>query len=131
MGEDPGQVGAQQLDDDSQKSAQQLRVEIEETRGELGDTVEALAAKTDVKTRARDRADELKRTAEQKKQRLRAKVGRSSTTDDDAAVTATGETNGRSAVEQMKGAVRENPVPTAALAAFIGGVAFGRMISRP
>jgi Protein of unknown function (DUF3618) len=131
MGQDPGQVGAQQLDDDSQKSAQQLRVEIEETREELGDTVEALAAKTDVKTRARERADELKRTAEQKKQRLLAKVGRSSTTDDEAAVTATGETNGRSAVEQMKGAVRENPVPTAALAAFIGGVAFGRMISRP
>ena len=32
---------------------EQLREEIEQTRAELGGTVEALAAKTDVKTRAR------------------------------------------------------------------------------
>jgi len=47
MGEDPREVGAQQLDD-SQKTPEQLRAEIDETREDLGDTVEALAAKTDV-----------------------------------------------------------------------------------
>lgn len=37
-----------------------LRQEIEETRAELGETVEALAAKADVKARAQDKVDETK-----------------------------------------------------------------------
>ena len=45
-----------QLADDQDKSAAQLRAEIEEVRDDLGDTAAALAAKTDVKTRARERA---------------------------------------------------------------------------
>jgi hypothetical protein len=36
------------------RDADELRVEIEQTRAELGDTVEALAAKTDVKARVKD-----------------------------------------------------------------------------
>ena len=63
MAQDPREIGAQRLEDDQNKSAEQLRAEIEDTREELGDTVEALAAKTDVKTRAREKADELKRSA--------------------------------------------------------------------
>ena len=35
----------------------ELRTEIEQTRAELGDTVEALAAKTDVKARAKRMID--------------------------------------------------------------------------
>jgi hypothetical protein len=35
---------------------QELRAEIEQTRADLGETVEALAAKTDVKARAKDAA---------------------------------------------------------------------------
>jgi len=35
---------------------QQLRAEIEQTRADLGETVEALAAKTDVKARAKEAA---------------------------------------------------------------------------
>lgn len=38
---------------------QALTEEIERTREQLGDTVEALIAKTDVKARARDKATEL------------------------------------------------------------------------
>ncbi|GLZ02970.1 hypothetical protein Acsp03_04370 [Actinomadura sp. NBRC 104412] len=38
----------------------QLRAEIERTRRDLGDTVAALAAKTDVKTRARESADRVR-----------------------------------------------------------------------
>ena len=131
MGQDPGEVGSQQLDD-SQKSAEQLRAEIHETREDLGDTVEALAAKTDVKARARERADELKRTAQLKKEQLFAKVGRSSSGEPAAPVTnGAGSAGGPSKLAQVKEAARENPVPTAAVAAFIGGVAFGRLISRP
>jgi len=140
MGQDPGEVGTQQLGDESQKTPEQLRAEIDETRENLGDTVEALAAKTDVKTRVRERADELKSSAVLKKEELLSKVKRPSSAGENGAAAGqpavspadgTSSAGGCSAVEQVKGFVQGNPVPTAALAAFIGGVAFGRLISRP
>ncbi len=42
------------------KGPDELRRQIEETRGQLGDTVEELAAKVDVRSRARARGTELK-----------------------------------------------------------------------
>ncbi|WP_369242968.1 DUF3618 domain-containing protein [Streptomyces sp. R21] len=42
------------------KGPEELRQQIEQTRSQLGDTVEELAAKSDVKARARARAAELK-----------------------------------------------------------------------
>jgi hypothetical protein len=51
-----------------------LRAEIDETRRDLGDTVEALAAKTDVKARASDRVDELKAKTPDGAQDVVAKV---------------------------------------------------------
>jgi hypothetical protein len=39
---------------------EQIRAEIEATREELGDTVEALAAKADVKAHARERIERAK-----------------------------------------------------------------------
>jgi hypothetical protein len=130
MGQDPGEVGAKRVGDESQTTPEQLRAEIEETREDLGETVEALAAKTDVKTRTRERADELKSAALQKKDELLAKVKRSGPPAGSGAEGSTPAPAGGSAVEQLKGMAEENPVPTAALAAFIGGVAFGRLISR-
>jgi hypothetical protein len=140
MGKDPGEVGPQQLDD-SQKTPEQLRAEIDETREDLGETVEALAAKTDVKARARERADELKSTAVHKKDELLSKVKPSSRPGADgsapagepAAAHAAGSksVDAKATIRQIGAKARENPVPTAALAAFIGGAAFGRLISRP
>ena len=67
MGEGTGQGRAEQLTADQEpKSAEQLRGEIEDVRRELGDTAAVLAAKTDVKTRAQERANELKQTAQAK-----------------------------------------------------------------
>ena len=62
MGQDPGQERTQLTGDPAERAAE-LRTEIEQTREDLGDTAAALAAKTDVKARARDRADELKARA--------------------------------------------------------------------
>jgi chromosome segregation ATPase len=45
------------------RGPEEIREEIEQTREELGETVEALAAKTDVKAQARSRIEELKRRA--------------------------------------------------------------------
>lgn len=45
------------------RSADEIRDDIEATREELGDTVEQLAAKTDLKGRAQTKAAELKNDA--------------------------------------------------------------------
>ena len=141
MAEDPSAVGARRLteDDEGERTPEQLRAEIEATREDLGDTVEALAAKTDVKTRAREKADELKRTATTKKDELIAKAKRAAPGDggsDDAPAGPTGDTQGErsgggaAAVGQLKVAAQRNPVQTAALGAFLGGVLVGRQLRR-
>ena len=52
----------------------QIREEIEETRGELGETVAAVAEKSDVKQQAKDKADELKGQAADKAEEAKEKV---------------------------------------------------------
>jgi len=51
----------------NQRSPEEIRADIEETRRELGDTVEELAAKTDVKAKAQEKADEIKQSAADKR----------------------------------------------------------------
>ncbi|MBD0420864.1 DUF3618 domain-containing protein [Streptomyces sp. TRM S81-3] len=58
------------------KGPDELRRQIEQTRGELGDTVEELAGKADVKGRARARAADLKDKAGAMTGQLRGSVGR-------------------------------------------------------
>ena len=53
-------VGGEQQD---QRSPEEIRADIKETREDLGDTVEQLAAKTDVKAHAQAKADEIKQSA--------------------------------------------------------------------
>jgi vacuolar-type H+-ATPase subunit E/Vma4 len=48
-----------------------LRAEIIRTRQELGQTIEALAAKTDVKARAKDTARDLRKRALERAERAR------------------------------------------------------------
>jgi len=79
-----------------------LRAEIQQTRQDLGETVQALAAKADVKARAREQV-------EQAKQRVRASV-------DDAAnrVLRTADQATESAVQSAQDVTeraRRNPVP--------------------
>ena len=51
-----------------------LRGDIEEVRGELAHTVDALAAKADVKSRAQDKAQELKARTTHKAREMRAQA---------------------------------------------------------
>jgi Protein of unknown function (DUF3618) len=120
MGEDQGQAGASELADDRGKSPEQLRAEIEETREELGETAAALAGKTDVKARAREKADELKHSAISKKDALLSKAS-------GGGGPASG---GGAALAQLQTTARQNPVPTAALGALIGGFVLGRITRR-
>src|SRR5204863_2291006 len=64
VSQDESQVGARVADD--QRSPEEIRREIEETRQELGDTAAALAAKTDVKSRAKEKVEDIKQTVTEK-----------------------------------------------------------------
>lgn len=97
-----------------QKSPEELREEIEETREQLGNTVEALAEKTDVKAQARRRINSLKGAAEQKRQEVQAK-----------AKAATPESAG-AGIQQVASTARENPLAVADAGAFLGGLLMGR-----
>jgi Protein of unknown function (DUF3618) len=138
MGEDPGAVSTRAVDDsgvpperttvgDAPAAAPaqampedpaEMREEIERTRQDLGDTVAAIAEKTDVKARAKEKVAEVRGTVTEKKTEL---MGRARESSPDSA---------NSAATQVKTKAQENPVPTAALAAFVGGFLFGRITKR-
>lgn len=63
----------------------EIQADIEKTRDELGQTVEALAAKTDVKARAHDKATETKERVAEKAHTAQAAT-RDALTDDRGAV---------------------------------------------
>src|SRR5947209_18701068 len=90
----------------------QIRAGIEATRREMGETVAALSAKTDVKAQAQQRADGIKAQATEKKDDLLGKAREISPE------------SARQAASVGQAKARENPVPTAALAAFVGGFLF-------
>jgi ElaB/YqjD/DUF883 family membrane-anchored ribosome-binding protein len=116
MGEDPGTERAPVATEN--KDPEQIREEIEETRRELGDTVEALAAKADVKSRMREKISATKDSAAQKKDDLLGKAkGASPDTVTSGATQATQK-------------AKENPVPVAAVGAFFGGFLLGRLTKR-
>jgi ElaB/YqjD/DUF883 family membrane-anchored ribosome-binding protein len=122
MGEDPGAVSARALDESTTTAPsddpQQLRADIERTRQDLGDTVAALAEKTDVKARAKEKVSEVRHNVTEKKTEL---MGRARESSPDGA---------NSAAVQVRAKAEQNPVPTAALAAFVGGFLFGRITKR-
>jgi ElaB/YqjD/DUF883 family membrane-anchored ribosome-binding protein len=109
MGEDQSQVGTSV--ENNSKGPEELRREIEDTREDLGETAAALAEKTDVKARAREKVDGIKQTVIDKKDSV------SSGTDSGPAA-------------DLKARAQDNPVATAALAAFVGGFLIGRITSR-
>lgn len=144
MGEDPGAVSTRALDESGAppqttpagpppagaperrpEDPAELRAEIERTRQDLGDTVAALAEKTDVKARAREKVAEVRHGVTEKKTELMGRARRSSP---DTATSAAGQAS--SAATQVRRKAEANPVPTAAIAAFVGGWLFGRITKR-
>ena len=53
---------------------EQLQHEIEETRAELGDTVDALAQKADVKARVSEKVEQRKAALRERQEDIKAKV---------------------------------------------------------
>ena len=102
-----------------ERGPDQIREDIEATREELGDTVEALAAKTDVKAQAQQKLDETKAQASARK---------------DEFIDRARQISPESAVQAATGAqqkARENPLPVAAAGGFVLGFLIGRVTSKP
>ena len=100
------------------RSVEQIERDIEVTRADMGDTVEALAEKTDVKAQAHQRVEDVKDNVRAKADDLKAKV---------QATTPAGAQQG---VRQVAAKVRENPAPLAFGGAVLVAFLIGRRTGR-
>lgn len=94
-----------------QRSPDDIRREIAAVRGDLGNTVEALAAKADVKGRARERVEEIKTGAREKASGAREKAPRGADP------------------ERVVAVARQNPLPLAVGLALLAGFIIGRAVA--
>jgi len=100
------------VSEEQQRSPEEIEADIARTREALGDTVEALAAKTDVKARAHERVEEIKDT-------VKAKASQ--------ATPASAQDGGQQIVAKL----RANPVPVAVGGALLVAFLLGRRSGRP
>jgi hypothetical protein len=112
-----------------QPTPEELRREIEATREDLGDTAAALASKTDVKARAKEKVEDLKQTATEKTESIKEAAfsgtgGDATSSNPGVAATAS------SVATQAKTKAQENPALVATAMAFMGGFLLGRRRSR-
>jgi ElaB/YqjD/DUF883 family membrane-anchored ribosome-binding protein len=110
--------GASMSETEHTRTPEEIRAEIEETREEVGDTVEALAAKSDVKAQARERVEEVKGNVRAKADQVKDRV-RSSTPE-------SAQQGGARAIE----AVRSNPAPFVLIGAVVVAFLVGRRTGR-
>jgi ElaB/YqjD/DUF883 family membrane-anchored ribosome-binding protein len=93
-----------------QQSPEEIREDIVETREQLGETVEALAGKADVKGQAKAKVESAKDSAQEKV--------------DSAKETA------QAKLKIAREKTQENPVPVAIAAAFAAGVVVAWILKR-
>jgi hypothetical protein len=101
--------------DEGTREPAEIRDDIESTRRELGDTVEALAEKADVKTQAQRKVADVRATIDAKRQEV---VGKARAKSPDGA---------SSAASSVATKARENPVPIGVAGVFIAGFVIGRI----
>jgi ElaB/YqjD/DUF883 family membrane-anchored ribosome-binding protein len=99
------------------RDPQEIRRQIEATRTELGDTVAALAVKTDLKAQLHHRVEEGRQKALARRDELLGKARETSPEAVRASATL---------VER----IRANPLPAAVAGAALAGLLLGRLTSR-
>jgi ElaB/YqjD/DUF883 family membrane-anchored ribosome-binding protein len=108
---------SEQAKEQTAPDPEELREEIEQTRAELGDTVDALSQKADVKGQVQDKVDERKAAFKAKAGDARERV--SNATPDDA----------KHAAAQVAHTAEQRPLPAIGIALAAGlliGWAVGR-----
>ncbi len=115
--------------DGEPQSPEQIRAEIERTQEEMGDTVEALARKTDVKAQASARVDAARESIQESVHGARDSVTESK---DDfvSKVRQATPPSASAGAQQVRATVQEKPLPFAAAGAFAGGVLVGWLLGR-
>ena len=109
-----------ELSEEPDRTAQQIRQEIEQTRAELGDTVAALAAKTDVKGHAKQAVDGARETVTGKVSEVKDNVTGKKDDFVSAAQAATPQSAG-DAGHRVQAFIEQNPVALVAVGAFALG----------
>jgi hypothetical protein len=99
---------------DGPRDPEVIRTEIDGAREELGETVAAVAEKTDVKKQAEAKKDELKEQVSAKAEALKEAAPESA----------------QEGMQQAQRLASENPVPVALAGAFLAGMVLGRLLSR-
>jgi ElaB/YqjD/DUF883 family membrane-anchored ribosome-binding protein len=100
------------------REPEQIRAEIEETREQLGETVEALAEKADVKGQAKAKVDETKQRFARKAEDAKEKISNASP--DQA----------KGAAANVQQTAKEKPLPFAVGGAFAAGLLLGLLLAR-
>lgn len=112
------------------RSAEEIRAEIEQTREELGQTVEALAEKSDVKARTHEQIEAAKQTMAENVAHARETVSAKAGEMRHRARQATPE-SAQAGLHQAGTTIQQRPLPYAVVAAFAAGLLIGWMIGRP
>jgi ElaB/YqjD/DUF883 family membrane-anchored ribosome-binding protein len=125
MGQDPSTGSAavtgaadQPAPAEGAREPEEIQREIEQTREDLGDTVAALAQKTDVKAQAKQKLDQTRASVSETKDRLFGKAKEASPD------------NAATAAAQVSQKARENPLPLAAVGLLAAGFLIGRATRR-
>lgn len=119
MDQDQSATGPE-LTDDSERGPQQVREEIEQTREQLGDTVAALAEKTDVKAQAKQTVDTAKENVTGRVSEIKQNVTDKKDDFVSSAQQATPE-SASEAGQRAKTFIAENAVAVAAVSGFALG----------
>jgi gas vesicle protein len=129
------QAGAGAEPSTGDRSPEEIRREIEQTREEMGDTVEALAQKADVKGQAHDRVEDVKESVREKVDEVRERVSGAAGQAAGAAPESAQEGAQQAAQYAQQGfqqateATRRDPAKGLA-AAFGAGLAVGWLVGR-
>jgi gas vesicle protein len=111
------------------RSPEEIEAAIEQTREQLGETVEALAAKTDVKRQLQDRLATAKQEVTGNVAQVKETVAGKTSELSSKAKQASPESASAGA-QQLGAKLRENPTPVAAAGAFVLGLAAGRLFRK-
>jgi ElaB/YqjD/DUF883 family membrane-anchored ribosome-binding protein len=130
--DDSGAVAASgepSSDAGSARTPAEIEQDIEQTREELGDTVAALAEKTDVKARAKDKVQDVKESVADKKGEFASKAQAKK---DEFASKAQDASPSSIDTEQVAAAAREKAQqpPYIAAGAVVAGFVLGLLVAR-